>query len=291
MRLPGSETRCGPLLELDHVQRQLRLGAPILEGVTTIAVEQIIGTTSRGQDFDACFNPLRPALENAISMVTRAGQRALDAAIEVIRVDRAYFVVDGHKRVAIAKRTEREWIDAKVSHLPTPYAVTEDVATHAIERTAREGEFRRHSGLEEGVPGARFALNNIDDYGELFESVQLHALDLSRREGRLVDAPEAAADWFNTIYIPGVAILRERVGDLLAMCTDADVFLAFYRQSRAHWGSDCDAVECAAEQIRADRQRELARERSPIGMVLGLGQRRQEPEPVLLPLTDSDQSS
>jgi hypothetical protein len=291
VRLPGSDTRCGPLLELGHVQRQLHLGAPILEGVSTIAVAQIIGTTSRAQDFDACWHPLRPSLEDAISMVVRAGQRALDAAIEVIRVDRAYFVVDGHKRVAIAKRTEREWIDAKVSHLSTPYAITEDVATHAIERTAREGEFRRHSGLDEGVPGARFALNNIDDYGELFESVQLHALELSRREGRLVPAPEAAADWFNNVYLPGVASLRERVGDLLAMCTDADVFLAFHRQYRAHWGSDCDAIECAAEQILAARQRDLARERSPLSMVLGIGQRREEPQPELLPLADGDPSS
>lgn len=291
MRLPRSETRCGPLLELEHVQRQLHLGAPILEGVTTIAVAQIIGTTSRARDFDACFNPLRPALESAISMVMRAGQRANDAAIEVIRVDRAYFVVDGHKRVALAKRSGREFIDAKVSHLPTPYAVNEDVATHAIERTAREGEFRRHSGLQEGVPGARFALNSLDDYGELFESVQLHALAISRREGRLLDAPEAASDWFYNIYLPGVATLRERVGDLLAMCTDADVFLAFYRQSRARWGTDCDAIECAAEQIRADRQRERARERSPIGVVLGLAQRREDTEPALLPLADSDQSS
>ena len=52
MRLPGADERCGPLLELEHVQRQLGLGTPIVEGVATIAVAQIIGTTSRAQDFD-----------------------------------------------------------------------------------------------------------------------------------------------------------------------------------------------------------------------------------------------
>lgn len=288
MRLPGSDSRCGPLLELDNLQRQLHLGAPILEGLATIAVAQIIGTTSRAQDFDACFNPLRPALEDRIAEVLRAGDRALDQAIEVIRVDRAYFVADGHKRVAIAHRTGREFIDARVSHLPTPYEMTEDVAHDAIERTAREGEFRRHSGLTDGVPGARFALTHVDDYGELFESVQLHALDLSRRQARLVPAADAAADWFKSVYLPGVAMTRERVGDLLNECTDADVFLAFHRQSRAFWGSECDDAECAADRVLADRQREVARERSPIGIVLGRGQRTQ-PEPALLPLADGDE--
>ena len=193
MRLPGSDHRCGPLLELEHVQRRLSLGAPIIEGTATIPVACIIGTASRAQDFDACFHPLRRALEDRIADIERAGDAALDKAIDVVRVDRAYFVADGHKRVAIARRTGREFIDAHVSHMPTPYEVTGDVEGDAIERTAREGEFRRHSGLAEALPGTRFALSDVDDYGELFESVRLHALEASIEAGRLLPAPEAAA--------------------------------------------------------------------------------------------------
>lgn len=289
MRLPGSDHRCGPLLELGHVQRRLHLGAPIIEGTATISVGCIIGTASRAQDFDACFHPLHPALEDRIADIERSGDGALDKPIDVVRVDRAYFVSDGHKRVAIARRTGREFIDAHVSHLPTPYEITGDVQGDAIERTAREGEFRRHSGLAEGIPGARFALSDIADYGELFESVRLHALEASIQAGRLLSAPESAATWYESVYLPGVAITRETVGDLLESCTDADVFLAYHRQARGFWGSECDAAECAADQVLASRRREAARDRSPIGLVLGLAQRRQASSPMLLPLAEPDE--
>src|SRR5919109_1404520 len=131
MRLPGSDHDCGPLLELGQIQRQLRLGTPVDEGTSTIAVGHVIGS---------------------------ADPSSLDEPIDVVRVDRAYFVADGHKRIAIAKLEDREFIDARVSHLPSRYALTPEVERDAIERTAREGEFRRHSGLADGVPDARIAL-------------------------------------------------------------------------------------------------------------------------------------
>ena len=133
------------------------------------------------------------------------------------------------------------------------------------------------------LPGTRFALSDVDDYGELFESVRLHALEASIEAGRLLPAPEAAGRWYESVYLPGVAITRETVGDLLDSCTDADVFLAFHRQARGYWGSECDAAECAADQVLATTRRAAARDRSPIGVVLGLAGRRQAPAPVLLP--------
>src|ERR687895_1242012 len=147
MRLLGGEADCGPLLELGQIQRQLRLGAPVPEGTATIPVAQIIGTAGRAHDFDACSRPRHESLRKRIEQIVEADPPTLDDPIEVIRVDRAYFVADGHKRVAIARRTGREFIDADVSHLPSPYAFTPDVELEAIERTAREGELRRHSGL------------------------------------------------------------------------------------------------------------------------------------------------
>ncbi|MGH2418146.1 MAG: hypothetical protein ACRDFY_07410, partial [Candidatus Limnocylindria bacterium] len=70
------------------------------------------------------------------------------------------------------------------------------------------------------------------------------------------------------------------------------VFLSFHRQHRASWGSECDAVGCAADQVLAASRRAAARKRSPIGMVLGMGQRRQPAQPTLLPLAgDGDEGA
>src|SRR5688572_23449377 len=99
MRLPGTPHECGPLLELGWISRQLDVGMPIDEGVDTIPVACIVGSVQRARDFDACWHPLHPPLEKVIADIARAAPPGLEEPIDVVRVDRAYFVRDGHKRV------------------------------------------------------------------------------------------------------------------------------------------------------------------------------------------------
>jgi hypothetical protein len=207
MRLPviDHDHECGPMLELRHIQRQLHLGAPIDEGIETIAVAHIVGSAGRARDFDGAFHPVHRALQKRIDEIRAASPTAMDEPIEAVRIDRAYFVSDGHKRVAIAKRDGREFIDARVSHMPSRYAFTPDVEADAIERTAREGEFRRHSGTADGVPDARFALTNVTAYGELLVAVQSYAYDRVLALGRALPAAEAARMWYEHKYLPAVA--------------------------------------------------------------------------------------
>lgn len=253
MRLPGTPHECGPLLELGFVSRQLHLGTPISEGPATIAVADIAGTVQRGHDFDACWQPLHPALAKRIDDIARAAPAGLDDPIEVVRVDRAYFVVDGHKRVALARREGREYVDATISRIPSPYAVTSDVDEEALFRTAREDEFRRHSGLAEALPDVRFVLSDMDGYGELYRSVQVHAFHLAEERGGVLPWAEVATHWYETSYQPTVSAARASVGGLLDSSTDADIYLAIHRQALAWWGTECDAPECAAQQVLAQR--------------------------------------
>lgn len=249
MRLLGTHRGCSPLLELGWVTRQLRLSQPVDDGTETVAVSQIVGSVNRGRDFDSCWQPLEPRLARRIQEIEAANPAGIDEPIEAVRVDRAYFVVDGHKRVSLARKTGREFIDARVSHLRTPYELTADVDREAIARTAREGEFRRHSGMAEAVPDARFALTEIDDYGELLESVRSHAYTMAEQDQRWVPPGEAAADWYRSVYLPTVAEGRAAVGDLIRPCSDADAFLLIHRQRLAYWGTECDAPGCATERL------------------------------------------
>lgn len=289
MRLPGAPERgCGPMLELGLIQRQLRLGPPVFDGVETIRVAQIIGTTSRARDFDGCFRPLRPTLRKRIDEIRAAAPPAMDEAIEVVRVDRAYFVSDGHKRVAIARETGREFIDARVSRLSSPYAITPDVEGEAIERTAREGEFRRHSGLAEAVPDARFAVSDPSGYGEMLLAAQSYSYDRVLALGRALPAAEAARLWYDEKYLPTVAAGREAVGDLLESCTDADLFLMVHRHERGSWGSVCADPECVSDMLVAEQRRAALDERSALDRVLGRDPRRKRQPALLLPLADDE---
>lgn len=282
MRLPGTPHECGPLLELGWLSRQLHLGAPIPEASETIPVAQIIGTVQRGRDFDACWHPLNPRLKKLIDDIDAAQPGALDEPIELVRVDRAYFVTDGHKRVALAHRTGREFLDARVSRVPTPYAVTADLDEQQILRTAREGEFRRHSGLDEAYPDVRFVLTEIDAYGELYAAVRKTAFEMAEAAGRIVPWPDVARHWYESDFVPVVESARATVGSLIASCSDADIYLAIHRQRLAWWGSDCDAIECAAEQLLAERRVDAARRGSILDGIIG---RPTATTPEVLPLT------
>jgi hypothetical protein len=283
MRLPGRDHGCGHLLELGWVSRQLHLSPPVSEGTETIAVTQIVGTVSRARDFDGCWHPLQPALAKRIREIERANPVGVDEPVEVIRVDRAFFVVDGHKRVSLARRTGREFLDAHVSHLVTPYQLSADVETDAILRTAREGEFRRHSGMAEAVPDARFPLTELDAYGELILAVQAHRAELDLREGRALPVADAAADWYRSVYLPTVAEAREKIGGLLDECSDTDAFISIHRQRIASWGTECDAEGCAVDQVLAQRRLE---DPSPVARLLRRTSRRRSAM-LILPLADA----
>ena len=290
MRLPGTEPDCGPLLELGHIRRQLHLGPPTFEGVDTITVAQIIGTVGRARDFDGCWRPIHAALRKRIDDIVDENPSSLDEPIEVVRVDRGYFVADGHKRVAIARRDGREFIDARVSHMASPYALTPEVEEAAIERTARESEFRRHSGLADGVPHARFALSDVTRYGELLMAVQSYSYDRVIALGQALSPAEAARLWYEEKYMPTVTMGQEAVGGLLEAITEADVFLALHRQERAAWGGECGDPECVADMLLAEQRRIAARTRSPLDRLLN-----RDPEPknapaLLLPLAGDPDS-
>ncbi len=285
MKLPLTTRECGPLLELGWISRQLHLGTPTGEGVATIPVARIVGSVHRARDFDACWNPMTPRLAKLIADIHSAQPPAMDEPIEVVRVDRAYFVRDGHKRVSLAKHTGREFIDADVHRAASPFAFTDPVDEQDVLRTARELEFRRHSGVAEALPDVRFALTDMDAYGELYAAVRNHAFRMAEDAGGQVQPwPDVARSWYESDYQPTVRRARESIGGLVDGCSDADIYMAIHRQRLAWWGTECDDPEEAAQQLLV--QQKLADARRGLRAVIG---RAPPARPAtLLPLTNRD---
>jgi hypothetical protein len=269
---------CGDLLVFDHVRRALDLGRPRVEGDATIALRDIVGTLARGGDFDGCWRPRDQKLEVRIRDIRHARPTSLDEPIDVIRVDRAYFVVDGHKRVAIGRGEGREFIDAHVQHAPTPYRLEPGVGQEAIENTAREQRFRESSGLRTAAPAARFIVSRPEGYGELRESLDSYAYDLSQRLGRLLPRTEAAALWYECVYRPTVEAARAaRLHELIGCGTEADLFLSLHRQSQELWGTECRLAQDQVDELVERALSKHSTDHDVIREVVARARRRRPP--------------
>ena len=278
MRIPRIRD-CGELLQFDEVRRRLHVGMPQAEGEATIAVADIVGTVGRAGDFDGCFRPREPHLAARIQQIAQAHPEGLNEPIDVIRVDRAYFVLDGHKRVSMAHADGREFIDARVSGAPSHYELTPGVAPEAIELTGLEERLRESTGLMQAVPSARFVMSEPEGYAELQEAVEAYGFELSHRLGRLLPREEAAALWYECVYRTTIqAADRAGIPGLLRCATEADLFMSLHRQSRGLWGRECSVAQDEADHLVTKILHGAEADASVISRLVQRARRRRVPE-------------
>ena len=274
----GRARECGELLMFDEVRRRLDLGLPQYEGEETIALSDIVGTVGRAGDFDGCWRPRKAALRKRLAEIQAADPSGLNEAIDVVRVDHAYFVIDGHKRVAIGKATGREFIDARISAAATGYELAAGVGVDSIDRTARERDFRERTGLLTAVPAARFEVTKVEGYVELQEALESYAYGLSQRLGKLLPREEAAALWYECVYRPTVEAAHAARALMRHCYTDADVFLTLHKQSRLLWGDEPRIALEHADELVKTVLADLDPDPSVISRLVQRARRRRPPQ-------------
>jgi hypothetical protein len=169
---------CGPLLELSDVAARLGLAGGSDLGFHTIPVDAVVGTVDRCCDFDRCFHPRRGDLPARVAAITRAFPTGAFPPIEVVQVDRAYFVVDGHKRVAAARARGVAAIDAHVVRIPSPVAVDGTVGHADLVRLQAERTLLRE--IERRLP-----CRSATACAEITALVAAHRRDHGTRTGEL----------------------------------------------------------------------------------------------------------
>jgi hypothetical protein len=84
------------------VSRRLRVTARSYLGVHEIPVKQIIGSVDRSKDLNRDFNPRHGLSARRLENLRTAFPDGDAPAIDVFEIGGAYFVEDGHHRVALA---------------------------------------------------------------------------------------------------------------------------------------------------------------------------------------------
>jgi ParB/Sulfiredoxin domain len=221
------------LLELDEVERRLTPFGRRYVGVRAIPLEALVGTDGRASSFTRDFRPLYASSRDRLRSLQRAFADGAFPPIVTVKLGEAYFVIDGHHRASLARRSGAEMIDADVTELIARVPLQAgadmlDVVLRELERI-----FLEDSGLAEGRPGIRIPVSRPAHYLELLENVQVHGYHLMRGRGRVAGNAEIAADWYDAIYTPTLAAMGDlRLERLHRDAPSGDLFLVLHRHRR-----------------------------------------------------------
>ena len=104
------------LLSFDDVRRELVADNRLYRGVRVVEVDEIVGSVGRWRDFDGSFLPARASMGGRWKRIDRAFQRGEDLPpVELYKIGDAYFVLDGHHRVSVARYHEVPMLEASVA--------------------------------------------------------------------------------------------------------------------------------------------------------------------------------
>jgi hypothetical protein len=221
------------LLPLEEARRRLHVTGQSYAGLQSIPLEQIIGTVDRSIDFDRHFHPRGRRLVDRLAGLAAAFSIRDFPPISVYELGGAYFVSDGHHRIALSHLLGRDQIDAEVTRLQTSYAVAPDIDLLTLVHTEQQRVFMEESGLAGARPDAFIEFTRPQGYAELLDVLRSHSHDLSRAAGRLVPDEESAADWYDNVYQPALKLIKAtRLPQRYPFKTDADMYLWVHQLRR-----------------------------------------------------------
>ncbi len=118
------------LLSFDDLRRELAANNRSPRGTRVVEADEIVGSVGRWRDFDRSFLPARASVGHKWKRIDRAFHRTEDLPpVTLYKLEEAYFVVDGHHRVSVARYHDVPTLEAAVAEFyprrpaaPTPVA-------------------------------------------------------------------------------------------------------------------------------------------------------------------------
>jgi hypothetical protein len=236
------------LLSLDAVRARISLRGQHYAGVQIIALERIVGSAGRYQDFDRAFLPAQETLRERWRRIYQVAQGLQGfPPIDVYEVGGVYFVRDGHHRVSVLRELGAKTVEAAVTVLETRVPLSPDVTAEQLDRMAEYEAFLKETHLDELRPGVEVAFSLPGQYCKLLEMIALHRYFLEC-EGQALCA-QGVADWCDESYLPVVEVIRQ-MGLLKRFPgrTEADLYL-WILEHREQLGENGEAEGDAREAV------------------------------------------
>jgi len=204
-------------------------------GVHEIPLDRVVGSAAppgKAGDFDPGFLPIDRRLRDRWTRIYRAMVEGEELPpIDVYKVGDNYYVIDGHHRVSVARSLGREFINARVIEVSTTAPLGSEIEAAALLRAAEYRQFLETTRIHELRPEARIEVSRLGRYDEILKHILGHRYFLGLDRGGEVSLPEAAASWYDNVYVPVAEVIRKHdVLEELPGWTEADLYVEITRR-------------------------------------------------------------
>lgn len=220
------------LLSYEEVRQKFKLKNSSSRGLEEVPLEAIVGSVSRYHDFTRSFLPRQDTTADRWANVEVA-TLALSGLppVELYKLGKAYFVVDGNHRVSVARQLGATHIQAYVTEFQTKVPLEPGDQLEDIIIKAEYAEFLEQTQLDQLHPEADLKVTTPGRYWELATQIEaIHHRMQSETAEQEVTYAEAVCYWYDHVYLPIIQLIRER--DILRDFpgrTETDLYLWILR--------------------------------------------------------------
>lgn len=215
------------LIPFDELRGMLNIQGQRDMGMREIEIEKIIGSLNRYQDFDDSFLPRQTHTRRRWENIDRVYlQGEYLPPVEVYKIGDFYFVIDGNHRVSVAREKGQVFIDAHVIELGIPFPLEGKFNWYEILLNQERTDFESKTGIGELRPQAEISLTLVGQYQKLLDHIAVHRYYSSQRLNHEISYAESVCSWYDQVYAPMVAIIRQRkILKHFPKRTEADLYL------------------------------------------------------------------
>ena len=203
-------------------------------GVKEIPLDRVVGSAGppgKAGDFDPSFLPIDRRLRDRWTRIYRAMVEGEELPpIDAYKVGDNYYVIDGHHRVSVARSLGRDVINARVIEVGTTAPLGPEIDPSALLRAAEYRQFLETTRLHELRPEARLEVSRLGRYDEILNHILGHRYFMGLERGE-VSLPEAAASWYDNVYLPVAEVIRKHnILEHFPGWTEADLYVEITRR-------------------------------------------------------------
>jgi nucleotide-binding universal stress UspA family protein len=203
------------LIPFEDLKKSVGFQGQRYRGLRPVSLDKIIGSWGRSRDFDRAFLPIQRHSRQKWLSIDRAYHQGISLpAVSLYKVGDAYFVVDGHHRVSVARRQGQTFIDAEVIEVESRVPVTADLTLQDLDVVAAYRAFLEETRLDELRPDHDIHLTMPGDYVRLLEHIRVHKYFVDQDRETELTWEQAVTDWYDNVYLPVYETIVQN--DLLA---------------------------------------------------------------------------